>query len=337
MRFVRICLLIGCSIWLSMLCSCDSAQNVLEVTIDPPKRKPIDVSRTGVNSFFVNPGFGSIVNQYSDIQNNLRLRYVRVLFAWTDAVQPSPSVEPNFGLYDEIVANAPAGVRLLVVVSHSPSWLSNPANWDNKNPRVTWVNRWLQKVVQRYKGNGKIEGYEVFNEPDVVTLASDTVLQLTDPANYYEMLSYAAPSVRSIDPGKIVVSAATQSINQQFPARLNYNKSLYSLGAAELVDVWAIHFYSEQYERVVQKNGVEEFLKTVPRPIWVTESGNEGVNNQLAYVEKVWPFLLEHIPNIDRFYYYEYSSQGAPETAFGLRTTSSQFPVSDLYVYLANR
>lgn len=321
----------------AVLTSCDAAKDVLEVALKPPQREPIDIARTGINSFFVTDGFGSVSDQYSDIRNNLKLKYVRVLFAWVDSIQASPESQPNFSLYDKIVEEAPSNVRILVVVAHSPNWLTNSSNWEQNNPRITWVNKWLKTVVTRYKDNPKIEGYEIFNEPDAVTVAADASLGLTDPDNYFELLSYASSVVKSVDPGKLIVSAATESINQSFPSRLDYNTKLIDLGAANLVDVWAIHYYGEQYERVVQAKGVRDLLVKIPKPIWVTESGAQGVTSQISYVERTWPFLQKQIPNITRFYYYDYSSSEDPSRTFSLRTRSSQNPVSDLYVYLAGQ
>lgn len=322
---------------LPLVLSCDSAKDVLDTTLNPPERRPIDVSRTGVNSFFNVAGFGSTSEQFSDIKGNLNLRYVRVLFAWTDGVQSGPNVAPDFSFYDQIINSAPSGVELLVVLAHVPSWMSSSSNWDGLNPRATFVNRWVKPVVERYRGHGRISGYEIFNEPDVVTVAADAALGLTDPANYFELLSLGSAAIRSIDASKLVLNAATESINKNFPNKLLYNQQLVEYGAVDLVDVWNVHFYGKQFERVVQANGIADFLKSIPRPVWVTESGDRGVNNQLPYVELAWPFLMEEIPNIDRFYYYDYASAEDPANTFSMRTLDSQFPVSDLYVHLTTR
>ena len=71
--------------------------------------------------------------------------------------------------------------------------------------------------------------------------------------------------------------------------------------------------------------------------IWITESGEQGPNDQLEYVETTWPFLTEKIPGISRIYYYEYSSTAAITQSFGLRNTDQAFPVSDFYVDLIGK
>ncbi len=330
----RFSLLLLYTLFLPAILSCGSSVDELVDTIEDPDRQPIDKSRTGVNNFFVDREFGNISEQYRDIRTNLGVRYVRVLVAWTNGVQPSPAAEPNFGFFDEILDSIPADTDVLVTVVHTPDWMTNSANWIGGNPRATWVEKWLKPVVSRYAGRGGISGWEIWNEPDLTVVPSDSALELETPANYAELLALGAQAVRSLDPGKLVIGAATSSINQNFPSALDYNKELRSLGAVDQVDVWNVHYYGKQFNRVVQNDGVADFLNGLGKVIWITESGEQGPNNQLDYVERTWPFLKEKIPGIDRFYYYQYGSTAPLDTNFGLRTTDPSFPVSDLYIHL---
>lgn len=323
---------------LSLLISgCGEAKDMVELAIDGPGRKQIDTSRMGVNNFFVDREFGSINDQYFEIKNVLRLRHIRVLFAWTTDVQPSPSVAPNYSFFDNIIAGAPAGVDILIVLAHTPSWMTNSANWIDGNPRKTWVEKWLKPTVRRYANASRVVGFEVWNEPDLTVLPSDAVLGLEDPANYFELLSDSAPFIRTTARGKKVVLAATRSIQQNFPNNLNYNRALRDYGATNFVDVWNIHYYGTSFESVITNSGVSSFLNSIGRPIWVTESGKTGPNSQLAYVETAWPYLDEKISGIERFYYYQFGETTPIEQNYGLRTTDASFPVSDLYVYLRDR
>lgn len=333
----KIALVLSFALSVLTLSACDSAKDLADLAVNPPKRQSIDTSTTGVNNFFNQPGFGSIPAQYSDITKTLRLRYIRVLFAWTDDVQPTPTSTPNYSFYDDILRSAPADAEVLIVVTHAPSWMTDSNNWLNGDPRLTWVERWLKPTVARYSGSGRIVGWEVWNEPDFPTLAGDVPLDLTKPERYVELLRASAPVIRQLDPGKRVVMAATRSIQQDYPTTLNYNRQLRDLGAESLTDVWNIHYYSKRFEEVIRDGGVRDFLNGITKPIWVTESGQQGPNNQLAYVETVWPFLKEEIPRIERFYYYEYASQAPLTTNFGLRTNDPAAPVSDLYVFLRDR
>lgn len=321
----------------SLLCitvACSDAGDLVGLAFDPPSRKPIDQSKVGVNSFFVESGFGSISEQYRDISQTLGLRYVRVLFTWSDGVQPTPSSARNYSFYDQIIAQIPPGVDVVIVLAHTPSWITDSNNWIGGNPRTTFVEEWVKPTVARYAGRPGIIGWEVWNEPDFTVVSSDAALGLEDPDNYFELLNTAAPAIRNIDPTRLVLNAATRSIQQNFPTNLNYNKRLVELGANFLVDVWNVHYYGSRYESVVTSNGVADFLNGLGKPVWITESGEQGPNNQLAYAEVAWPFLIEKVPSIDRIYIYEYASNAPLSENWGLRTGDESFPVSDLYVNL---
>ncbi|MCB0346297.1 MAG: cellulase family glycosylhydrolase [Bdellovibrionales bacterium] len=334
-RILTALLLLSYGAGLTACSDVKDAVEALQLELDAPERKPIDKTRMGVNNFFVNPRVGSTSSQFSDIKNNLGLKYVRVLFAWTNEVQPSPNASPNYSFYDSIINSIPPGVDVLVVLTHTPDWMMNPANWIGGNPRATFVEKWLRPTVRRYAGKGGIVGYEVFNEPDAIIVPSDESLGLQSPELYFEMLQWASAAIQQEDPQRLVVLGATRSIQQSGSANLDYNKRLRDLGAEALVDVWAIHFYGKQYEKVVKGGGVADFLNGLQSIIWITESGEIGPNSQLPYVEEVWPFLRSEIPGIDRIYYYQYSAASNPFESFALRTEDAAFPVSDLYVHLS--
>lgn len=317
-----------------LVASCSDAKDLIDIGLDPPSRQPIDISRTGVTNFFIGDEFGSISQQFLEIRDVLGVKYVRVLFAWTDSVQRGPSASRNYSFYDRIVETIPPGVDVLVVLAHTPNWITNSSNWTAGNPRVTFVEEWVRPTVNRYSNNPRIVGWEVWNEPDFATVASDNALELDDPENYVELLALASTAIRGTDPNSLVVGAATRAVNQNFPTTLDYNKRMKDLGAEAYLDVWNIHYYGSNYEVVVTNNGVKDFLNGLSVPVWVTESGEQGPTKQLPYVETAWPFLLEEVPGIDRFYYFQFASTDPVDVNYGLRTTDPSFPVSDLYLYL---
>lgn len=315
--------------------ACDQAnKDTLDLAMDPPSRKPIDRAKFGVNNFFVDPQFGNIPAQFAEIKNTLKISHLRILLAWTEDVHPNSGDLPFFGFYDEILSNIPPGVDVLPVLAHTPNWMNNSQNWVDGNPRKTFVERWVRPVIERYRNNGAIVGWEIWNEPDLTVVASDAVLGLEQAENYAELIGLASAVSRQLSPNKKVVLGATSSIQQNFPQILDYNKKLRNLGVANLVDVWGVHFYGKQYEKVVQGKGVADFLNSLDKPIWVTESGEQGPNNQRDYVERTWPFLSEEIPRIDRFYYFIFASTAPVEQNYGLRLADSAFPISDLYLSL---
>ena len=301
-------------------------------------RKPIDTSITGINAFANDAQFGSIRSQLQEVKNTLRLKYIRVLFAWDDNVQPTPASRINFSFYDNIAKNIPRGTEALVILTGVPSWMQNSANWIDGDPRKTFVQRWVKKVVNRYQRTGQIKAFQIWNEPNDSSNIHNSWLSLTDsPNNYVEMLSQASSFIKSRKRVKKVVNAATTAINQGYPRALDYNKSMISAGALNLVDRWAVHYYGSQYENVLRSGGVGDFLKGLSKPIWITESGAKGINEQREYVERTWTFLKSSAPGIARFYLYQFTENSASDETYGLRNPTPGFTVSDLYIYLRDR
>ena len=313
----------------------DDAEDVVDV-IDGVPRKQIDTSRTGVNAFANERFAGSICQQYREVKNTLGLRYVRVLFSWNNSIQSSPGAAPFMGFYDDIANCIPSGVDALVVLTGVPSWMNDSANWIDGNPRKTFVERWVKVVANRYKGNGRIIGYQIGNEPNNAEFTENLTLDLVESSdNFFELVAMGASAVKSIDGSKLVLNGATTGISQRFPDTLNYNKRLRDAGIYDVVDVFAIHYYGSNFEKFVLD--VKDFLRGVSRPIWVTESGKAGFNSQLEYVERVWPFIRENVSGIDRIYYYKFAESVPADVAFGLRNPDGSFPVSDLYIHLRDR
>jgi hypothetical protein len=318
-------------------CNTGGVRDVIDVALNEPDRQTIDTNRLGVNAFVNDSRFGSIATQFAEVKNTLRVNRVRVLFAWNDAVQPSPSSAPNFSFYDDIAATIPDGVEALVVLTGIPSWMSNSANWTEGNPRITFAERWVRAVATRYGANPRIVGWEIWNEPNMSDGDNATMGFADSAENYVEMLARSFSVSKDLAPGKLVLNAATTAINQNYPSNLNYNRGMRDAGALSFTDRWNVHYYGKQYENVVRDGGVADFLNGLPKPVWITESGIQGVNKQLEYAERVWPFLMEEIPSIERVYQYQFTDSTAPDVSFGLRNLSSDFPVSDLYIWLRDR
>lgn len=333
-------LLFSCALLSAILftgCGGNSISDLIDL-IEGPDRRPIDTSRLGINAFANDSRFGSISSQFGEVRDVLGIKYVRILFAWDDGVQPTPNSPRNYSFYDDIARNLPEGVQAMVVMTGVPSWMNDPANWIDGNPRTTFVQRWVRPTARRYRGNNRIIAFQTWNEPNLPENPNNFLMDFVDsPANYVEMQRAASSAIRTQAPGKMVVNGATGPINQSSPNGLDYNRALRDGGMQDVVDVWAIHFYSMNYENVIQSGGVADFLNGVPRPIWISESGERGVNNQLAYVEEVFPFLRERIPGIDVIFFYQFTDSEGPGQTFGLRNPDPGAPVSDLYIHLRER
>ncbi len=322
------------SLFVFVGCGSD-AEDLIDIA-EGVERKPIDTSRMGLNAFGNQAFAGSLCGQYAEILNTLRLNKVRVLFNWDDGVQPSPGSALNFSFYDDILSCIPAGIDVLVILTNVPSWMSNSGNWINGNPRQTFVESWVKPAVSRYAGNGKIVAFQIWNEPNNTNFPENTTLNvLTSPENYVELIARASNAIKDINGNILVTNGSTTSIAQNFPDTLDYNRALRDAGMFDMVDIYSIHYYGQSFERLVLE--VKDFLNSVPRPIWVTESGRTGVNEQLKYVEETWPFLREQVSNIDRIYFYRFAENTPSASTFGLKNPDGAAPVSDLYVYLRDR
>lgn len=317
-------------------CNSSVVDDALDL-IDGVPRKTINTDILGVNSFANDGRFGSPSAQYEEVRSVLRLRYIRVLAHWDSLAQPSKGASINFSFLDTLMSAIPAGVDALLIISGTPDWMSNAANWTDGDPRKTFVEEWLRPVVRRYRNNSRVIGFQVWNEPNQDNQHNRDLGLVSDGSRYVDVLRYSAETIRNFAPTKLVVTAATTAINQNFPSSLDYNRAMRDAGAQQYADVWAIHYYGKQYENLVRPGGVRDFVNGLSLPIWVTESGAQGVNNQLAYGEEVWHYLVEQMPSVQRIYVYQHTEATPPESTYGLRNISQDVPVSDLYVWLRDR
>lgn len=300
--------------------------------IFPPK-KEIEKDRVAVNNFFNLPICGDISKQYELIRN-LGIKTVRVLFAWSDGVQPRPNDDLNFSFYDSIVQNCPDDIQLLPVVSHTPSWFLNEVS--STETIDYWLTSWFEKVVKRYAGNSKIIGYEVWNEPDVSVCFSNSNLCLEFPERYIELLRKAKEYIRQTDNTKLCVMAATTSIQKRHGLALEYNQDLLQLGIEQYTDLWNIHLYGEHFEELLKDDGLVDFLKSIKRPIWLTETGCVGHQKQLEYFRKVYSFMMTYT-KVEKLFYYILTDSDSPDQTYGLvtrRTEKEGMKFSDLYHFL---
>lgn len=326
------------SLALALLSACNSS--VVETATDAIEgvpEKTIDTDILGANAFVNDGRFGSQSAQYKEVRNTLGLKFVRVLLQWNDAVQSSKASDLNLGFADAVIGSLPSDLDALVVLTGAPSWMRDRSKWDGGDAGLTFVNEFVAPVVARYGGNGRIIGFQVWNEPNQGNGDNETMGFTNDPVAYVATLQKAFTVIRRLAPAKLVVSAATTAINQNFPDTLKYNRSMRDAGARDYSDIWAIHYYGRQFENVTRPGGVADFANGLSKPIWVTESGAQGVNNQLKYGRQVWPYLTDKINGIQRIYLYQFTEASPPESTYGLRNLSKDFPVSDLYVHLRER
>lgn len=320
-----------------LLVGCGSGGDFEEVSRSAAVSFP-QSSWFGLSAFANDPRFGSIPSQFLEVQQKLRVDKVRILLDWNDQVQPDPSLPPYFHFYDQIIDGLPPGMEALVILTDVPSWMHDSANWDNGDPRATFVNRWASVVMERYATVKAITAWEIWNEPDDGHRSDNHALDLDgSPSNYVSLLSLAHAASRRITPEKLVVMGATTSIVDDYPSKLTYNQAARDAGAESFVDVWGVHFYGRDLDTFASANGPAEFLNSLHVPIWVTETGAKGYDQQLGYAQQVWPFLRDSVPGIARIYGFQFTEDSSPGTTYGLRNLDGSSPYSDLYLYLAQR
>ncbi len=301
-------------------------------------RKEINTKILGTNAFCNKVGFGTPASELNEVKNVTRLKYVRVLFLWDDTTQPTPASPLNFSFFDDIASHIPKGVTAFAVLTGVPSWMNNPDNWIDGNPRKTFNEMWVKKVVRRYRKNKRLAGFQIWNEPNDNNNPHNVIMGLSrSPKNYVELLSFAWSSVKRVSRSKKVISAATTAINQNFPRSVNYNRSMRNAGAEKYCDVWGVHYYSEQIENVLRPRGFRSFSHGLKRPIWITESGAKGTTRQLAYGQRVWPFLTQYVHGIARIYQYQFSEDTPADSTYGMKNLTPGRELSDLFIFLRDR
>lgn len=306
--------------------------NCLKYLLHKKQTYPIESSCFGMNNFFNVPECGNILKQYKLLQD-ANISVIRILFAWTDGVQQNETSNIDFSFYDDIVNNCPDGIYLVPVVAHTPSWFLK-SNKHNLSPVDVWIDSWFIPIVRRYKGKKQILGYEVWNEPDASVSFSDAIMCLESPENYINLLQKASSVVTKEDPNKLLIMAATFSIQQHYPRSLEYNKKLKALGAQNYTDVWNIHLYGENFVDLFKTKGVLSFLETITIPIWITEMGCRGQKKQKEYFEQTYSFLHKYIKP-EKVFYYIFTDVGFSNETYGLITSGGD--VSPLYKFLVER
>jgi len=285
----------------------------------------LDKKKVALNCFFNQPLFqkDNIKQQADDVKNNLGVDTVRVLFHWNEAIQPSQSSPIAFGFYDEILSSLPKGLKALVIVNGSPNWLENIPN-----PRKHFMN-YCHKIIDRYKSNDSVIGFEIGNEPNTSMFHENEVYAFVGkPAFYFEVLHEVYLYAKKVAPDKLIVAAATTSIIQDFPKSLNYHKKLSDWHEEDFCDVFAIHYYGNNPWGLLKPNGVLDFLQSLKKPIWVTEVGCEDGNKHISYLNKHMGFLVDKVPQIEKVFWYHYDG----EDNYCLRYADGR--VSYLYTYL---
>jgi len=225
-----------------------------------------------------------------------------------------PKVEPARGLYnwtvmDKDVANARRhSAQFLFTLGLTPQWAapSQPNTYagvanvpDNINDYKVFVST----VANRYKG--RIQSYEVWNEPDNSQFCTGT------PAQVARLEGSLAQAVRPADPAARIctppISATALGSVQWFDAYL-------AAGGGRQADVISYHLYNDPAEAdIASIKIIRSVLASYgldKKPIWNTEAGllSAGHTDQdgAAHVARV--ALIDWAAGFDRFCWYAYDN-----------------------------
>lgn len=277
--------------------------------------------------------------------------YFGLVFSDVDGTKPWPSItfgswrmwdarvtwadlEPkrgewSFALLDRMVTDAEAHkTKVLLVLAHSPKWASaRPTERGGyglglaaePNNLQDWVN-YVQTVAKRYKG--RIEAYQIWNEPSDKSHFTGTVQNLVD------LTCSAFAAIQEADPSAKVVSAGSAGGGYH----IDYQEKFLAAGGAKCIDVLAHHFYVprfgpeamvpliRQVREMMRRQGVDKL------PLWNTETGwwlanTDNTPDAAAVAKGGWrkldadaeagaviqrALLLARSEGVERFYWYSW-------------------------------
>ena len=286
----------------------------------------IDRSILGVNSFFNLKLFRSdnIRNQALDIKNNLNIKKIRILVSWDDKIQKSQDSLIFYGFIDDILKNLPENMSAIMVICNCPSWVSN----DKHIARNQFVN-FCKSVLSRYGKSTKVYGFQIGNEPNTTMFKDNIKFGFSEDPYYYSLvLRRIYEYKKSIYCDKNIISAATTGILQNYPETLKYFKKMLILNLEDKCDLVGVHFYGNNLFTFFRKNGALDVLKTIKKPIVITEIGTTNSKKQIKYLLKNTNFLEKNL-DIDGVFYYHYDG----DDEYGMRKTDNS--KSKLYDFLS--
>ena len=286
----------------------------------------IDKSKFGLNAFFNLPLFESenIKNQALDIKNNFKVNNIRVLLSWSDDIQPTPDSNIFFGFIDDVLNNIPVGMNVILVIGNVPSWVPK----DSHKVRDLFED-FCKKIILRYKGHRRILGFEISNEPNTNMFVENKKLGFVDePYIYCLFLGRIYKYAKLIGCKKYIISAATTSIIQNYPSTLKYFEHMLKIGIERNCDIINIHWYGNNLYTMFKKNGALDLLRTIKKPIFITEIGTKVESDQINYLQKNMNFLLDEIKNIKLVFWYHYDG----DDEYGMRKPDKT--VTKLYKHI---
>lgn len=224
--------------------------SVADVTFTTDAGKPVPL---GIR--FPPPGFGL-----------LRLWDSGTTWA---VLEPAPG-QWQWAPLDRWMAARQPGQAVMLTLGQSPTWASSDPAWLTYNgsgaaapPKniADWIN-YVTRVATRYKG--RIQFYEIWNEPNDKTFYAGTLDQLM------ELTRTASETIRKIDPDARIVTAP--------PYTPGYLEQYLAAGAAGYADIIGYHVYATPPEEAARQLANVRLVlarrNPAGKPLWDTEGGS---------------------------------------------------------------
>jgi hypothetical protein len=190
---------------------------------------------------------------------------------WNE-LEPSRGIY-NFSLLDQYVTVAKQhNVQLILTLAITPPWADNGEHGGVAPPiNIDDWQSFVDVVAHRYAG--KINYYEIWNEPDHSAWYTGTMTELIN----MDQLAYTA--IKAADSSNQVLSPPVDGD----PAGLTWLEDFLGAGGGQYVDIFAFHLYVGSYpETLVPKyQNLQAILAKYGesnKTVWNTEAG--------------WPFYL---------------------------------------------
>lgn len=202
---------------------------------------------------------------------------VRWQFNWRDH-EPNPG-QWQWETSDEHIATwNQAGIDIHAIMHFPPEWalVNPPFGFVPKGVELAWNdpnNGWgeyCSRFAQRYRG--KIDSYEIWNEPDLNNYWDGTSEQ------YFYVLRSCYQAIKAADPNATVVMAGMALfIEPEFLPQVIRRAAIDPQGAANnhYFDAVAIHMYADPglaYDLTVSTRTLLDNFGFTTKPIWITET-----------------------------------------------------------------
>ena len=184
-----------------------------------------------------------------------------------------------------------------------PNWFGGVSDiqaWDD----------FVTAMVTRYKG--KIEIYELWNEPD-----QDSKVSSMGMAGFVTMTQHMRDSIRKADPAALIASPATVG-------NVNWMDNYWGAGGVTDMDIVVLHGYPSQVPSQPETIGPKNAIPMVAlmtkygltsKPMWDSEaswgdstSGVTDLQQQAGFVARF--YLLHWSNGFTRFYWYSWDDDG---------------------------